>query len=77
MIISFKKWADWAKFVVLFVLLTYLVSILFHEITEWIEPTERYKEPSGRAIKVMQQQNLNVEPSSMKERLRFFYWYGE
>lgn len=77
MIISFKKWAERFKFFVLFLLLTYLASLLFHQISQWIEPTKQYKEPTGKALKVMQQQNAYDDMNSMKDRLRFFYWYGE
>jgi hypothetical protein len=76
MIFSVKKWIERIKFVLLFVLLTYLSSLVLHTITEWIEPAQRYKAPSGKALKVLQQEAYS-DPDSFQDRLRFFYWYGE
>lgn len=77
MIFSVRIWLERIKFVFLFLLFTYLISLCIHMINDWIEPAQRYKEPMGKAVKVVQQQELYSEPYTLKDRLRFFYWYGE
>jgi hypothetical protein len=46
-------------------------------VTQWIEPTQRYKEPAGRAVKVFQDQVSISDQGSMRDRLKLFYWLGE
>lgn len=75
MIISIRKGWRIIKFLVVFMLLTYVIFHLFSYISHWLEPTQKYKEPEGTAIKVFSQEDAGY--GTMKERLRFFYWYGE
>jgi hypothetical protein len=77
MIISFRKWIERAKFMFLFFLFTFILYHLFGFFSAWIEPAQRYKEPTGRAIKVFQQHEYFGDNVSMKDRLRLFFWYGE
>jgi hypothetical protein len=66
------------KFTIMFFVLTLAVYYLFQIVSGWVEPAERYKEPTGKAVKVFQNQNGYGEQStSLADRLFLFYWYGE
>jgi hypothetical protein len=66
------------KFTIMFFVLTLAVYYLFQIVSGWVEPAERYKEPTGKAVKVFQNQNSYGEQStSLADRLFLFYWYGE
>ncbi|WP_166239225.1 YqzK family protein [Paenibacillus turpanensis] len=78
MIISVSKWLERAKFLVLFLLFTILLYHAMDVISTWIEPKVRYEEPDGAAVKVFGYNgNENGGDSSMVDRLKLFYWYGE
>ncbi|MGN7380891.1 DUF4227 family protein [Paenibacillus sp. SAFN-117] len=77
MILSVRKWVQRFKFLITFIVLTYLMYLLLAVISEWIQPADRYKEPGGRAVKVFQPGRLAEEPDGMIDRLRMFYWYGQ
>lgn len=75
MIIVFRKWMERLKFALLFVALTCLLYYLLMWVSPWLEPSEKYKEPTGRAVKVFQEEALANE-GTFSQRLRFFYWFG-
>jgi len=77
MIFSLRKWIERAKFIVLFVILTYVLYQMLAVITAWMEPTHRYRQPTGSAVKVFSQQTDSMDAVDMAERLKLFYWYGE
>ncbi|GIP32308.1 DUF4227 family protein [Paenibacillus sp. J2TS4] len=77
MILSVRKWVQRFKFLVTFVILTYLMYLLLAVITEWIQPMDRYREPGGRAVKVFHPGDPATHPDGMIDRLRMFYWYGQ
>jgi hypothetical protein len=77
MIVSLRKWLQIGKFVVAFVIFAYVLFHLLQVMSVWIEPDYRYREPAGRAVKVFHDQVVDVESMNAKERLKFFYWYGE
>ncbi|MNI24211.1 hypothetical protein D3C73_778240 [compost metagenome] len=77
MIFIYRKWLSRIRFVLLFMLLTYL---LYHVILVWsdiIQPTDRYKTPAGKSVKAFHQHTVNIDKGSISDRLRLFYWYGE
>ncbi|WP_442601183.1 DUF4227 family protein [Paenibacillus sp. KN14-4R] len=76
MIFSIRKWIGRAKFIVMFVFLTYLLYHVMTIISGWIEPLDKYRHPSGNSVKVFQHRGVLQESDSMSERLRLFYWYG-
>ncbi len=76
MIVSLRKVMERGKFVILFIVLTFLLYHAFGIISAWIQPVERYREPKGRAVKVFQNGGFS-ENGSMADRLKLFYWYGE
>jgi hypothetical protein len=66
-----------AKYVAVFIVLTVLLFELFRLVGGWMAPMQRYREPEGKAVKVFSQDRLGNPQSSMLDRLRLFYWYGE
>jgi hypothetical protein len=77
MFFSYRKWRDRTRYFVLFMLLTYLLYHIMQIVTGWIQPTEKYKAPGGKAVKVFHHHASATESGSMSDRLRLFYWYGE
>lgn len=80
MIISLKKLAEWARFLTLFVILTMIFYLGIAMVTQWVQPSHRYGEPKGRAVKVFapsQPEDKGQGTMDLKERLKLFYWLGE
>ena len=77
MFIDFRKWWIRTKYIAVFIILTVALYELFRLIGGWIEPTGRYREPTGKAVKVFSQDESSMEPRTAAERLLFFYKYGE
>jgi hypothetical protein len=65
------------KFFMAFVIFAYVLFHLLQVVTAWIEPDYRYREPTGRAVKVFSDVGAREAEMSAKDRLKFFYWYGE
>ncbi len=76
MIISVRKWIERGKFVALFLFFTFVLYHFLQFMEEWMAPTYRYQAPSGKAAEVMAPE-LGAESASMKDRLFFYYWFGE
>ncbi|WP_312886646.1 DUF4227 family protein [Paenibacillus foliorum] len=77
MIFNIRRWMGRFKFVLVFCVFTYALYHMLIVITQWIEPTQRYKEPAGKAVKVFQNQVSISDQGSMRDRLKLFYWLGE
>lgn len=77
MIVRLNKWVDRAKFLLIFIVLTFVLYQLLSVLSVWMEPVQRYKQPSGGAVKVFQPEAGTMDARSMPDRLRLFYWYGE
>ncbi|NEW06159.1 YqzK family protein [Paenibacillus sp. SYP-B3998] len=79
MIFSYRKWLTRFRFIMLFMALTVVLYQGMVVLSSWIQPVHKYKTPSGKSVKVFQQhQHASVkDASSMSDRLRLFYWYGE
>ncbi|MBO9609251.1 MAG: DUF4227 family protein [Paenibacillaceae bacterium] len=78
MVVSVRKWVQRAKFIVLFVLFTYVLYQMLAAVSAWMQPDEsRYRTPSGKSVKVFQQEAEDDGKLTMGDRLRRFYWYGE
>ncbi|MFD0694912.1 DUF4227 family protein [Paenibacillus sp. GCM10027628] len=80
MIISYRKWLTRLRFIMLFMALTVILYQVMVVLTGWIQPMNKYKTPSGKSVKVFQQHQhtpFKESGSSMSDRLRLFYWYGE
>ncbi|MBP1988966.1 DUF4227 family protein [Paenibacillus eucommiae] len=77
MIFSYHKWMARLRFIVLFMVLTFMLYHLLLLMTQWTQPVEKYKTPGGRAEKVFHQRAYEPNSGTLADRLRFFYWYGE
>jgi hypothetical protein len=77
MIFYARKWLGRLRFALIFCVFTYAMYHMLIVVSQWIEPTQRYKEPSGSAVKVFQNQVSLSDQGTMRERLKLFYWMGE
>ncbi|MEW9699080.1 DUF4227 family protein [Paenibacillus sp. SI8] len=79
MVFSYRKWMTRLRFIFLFMALTVALYQVMVVLTGWIQPVNKYKMPSGKSVKVFEQhQHAAVgDASTMSDRLRLFYWYGE
>jgi hypothetical protein len=77
MIFSLRKFLERLKFIILFLVFTYVFSHVFGYVSAWLEPSHRFKAPSGKAVKVFDQGDFYGNENTMGDRLRFFYWFGE
>ncbi|MEI7024632.1 DUF4227 family protein [Paenibacillus sp. y28] len=77
MIFSVRKWWMRGKFVFMLLLLSFLLYHLFQFVSSWVEPMQRYKEPSGRAVKAFEPDGEPARPETVLDRLILFYWIGE
>lgn len=78
MIFSLRKLIERIKFMLIFIILTYFIYHLVGAVTSWIQPTDPYKQPIGRAVKVFNTtSDMNGNSVTARDRLAFFYWYGE
>jgi hypothetical protein len=77
MVFSLRKFKRRMKFLVQLLILTILFYYSWNLITRWIEPSERYHAPSGHSMKVFQQEVIQEQQQSIKDRLAMFYWMGE
>jgi hypothetical protein len=77
MIIPFRKWLRRARAVAFFLVLTWFLYHVFQWMSDRLVPDTRFGEPDGRAIKANAVQAVAGGEAGFRERLRFFYWYGE
>jgi Na+-transporting NADH:ubiquinone oxidoreductase subunit NqrC len=77
MILSLRKARQRLKFIVLFIVLTFVLYHMLSLLAVWLQPQQRYREPFGRAEKVFQHEAMEDQKISVKQRLLQFYWYGE
>lgn len=77
MIFSLRKVLERVKFIILFLIMTFLIYHLMNMVSGWIVPQYRYEEPSGRAIKAFELVDSTRDTLTFRDRLRLFYWYGE
>ncbi|PTX50881.1 uncharacterized protein DUF4227 [Melghirimyces profundicolus] len=80
MVFSLRRLAAWAKFLTMFVILTLIFYQVIAWISHWIQPTYRYGEPKGPAVKVFAphgETGTTGGLTDLTERLLLFYWLGE
>lgn len=77
MIFHVRKWMERLKFTLIFIVFTYALYHMLLMLTSWIEPAPKYREPSGKAVKVFQNHTTVTDQGSMSDRLKLFYWLGE
>jgi hypothetical protein len=73
----FDKWWGRLQFTLLFLALAVIVHGLFGWMHSWLQPTDPYKLPEGRAAKVFHSGGGSDPTASPGDRLRLFFWYGE
>lgn len=82
MVFSIRRFAYWLKFMMLFLLLSFLLYQLFSFCAPFFQPSE-WHEPGNGAMKVFAPVHDNQIPSDMslltriKERLLVYYFLGE
>ncbi|CAM3566304.1 YqzK family protein [Marinicrinis lubricantis] len=76
MIIHLGRWLERIKFIGMFVIMTYAFSYVYQWVTDWIDPTEKYKQPEGNAVKAFSVED-DMQSMNTVDRLKWFYWYGE
>lgn len=82
MVISLKQVIRWTKFILLFILCSFLLYQLIDWIIPWFDPDSWNRSPNDGAIKVLVNHNLPMERNvswaeQVKNRLLIFYWLGE
>lgn len=78
MILHLRRMWDWAKLFLLFVVFTLIGYMLIGLLAEWLKPSYRFEEPSGRAVKVFSFDEPYRHTSTNDwERLKLYYWTGE
>lgn len=77
MVVSVRRWVRRIFFVLLLSFFTITMYGGCRFIAVWIAPEDPYRVPQGQALKVFQHDDYQDNGSSIYERLRLFYWYGE
>jgi hypothetical protein len=81
LIISIRRFIEWSKFILLFILFTLLLYQLIAFISPYFRSNVLYREPIGGAVKVFLQQEPEYHKltswENMKNRLFIFYELGE
>lgn len=79
MILSVRRIFEAIRVIFIFVLVTFIFYSAFSYFSEVIKPSNPYRQPEGRAIKAMMQDNAVYANGADDywERLKFFYWFGE
>ncbi|MCS1350834.1 YqzK family protein [Mechercharimyces sp. CAU 1602] len=81
MIISLRRLGQWCKWLMWFLILCVLFFQVLHWFSEVKMPTHQYREPHGRAVKVMASYGEEGSASrhlyDIEQRWLLFYWIGE
>ncbi|TVY11537.1 DUF4227 family protein [Paenibacillus cremeus] len=79
MIFHLRKWTERFRFVLLFIAFTFVLYHGLMLVSRLLEPTPKYKEPAGHAVKVFQSDLSGIPDAflGMGERLKLFYRIGE
>lgn len=77
MIVSVPKTVRKLYFMIMFVALSYLLYYAMNWLGEWISPIENYGIPEGSAVRAFDHADLGDDGLDTRQRLRFYYWYGE
>ncbi|AMA73677.1 MULTISPECIES: DUF4227 family protein [Aneurinibacillus] len=78
MFIPYNRIAEMLRLLAIFVFCTFIFYCIISYLNDAIRPAQPYKEPQGKAVKVMNDvPSLKKTYQEMKQRLFAFYWYGE
>jgi hypothetical protein len=76
MVFSVRRAVRLTKLFLVFIVLTCLIYRLIAEGDVWFQQDRKYREPTGRAVKVFQQEALQEEQWTFVDRVKRFYLYG-
>jgi hypothetical protein len=77
MILSVRKWAGRALFIVIFCMLAFIAAGGYRFLADTLSPLQSYRVPQGNALKVFVHEPGPPDSGSMSDRLRWFFYYGE
>lgn len=79
MILHLRRMWDWAKLFGMFIAFTLIGYVLIGLLADWLQPSYRFEQPEGRAVKVFSAYKTDRHLSDMShwDRLKFYYWMGE
>ncbi|GEN33460.1 MULTISPECIES: DUF4227 family protein [Aneurinibacillus] len=78
MFIPYNRVMDAIRLLAIFIFCTFVFYTVITYVSDAIKPAEPYKEPQGKAMKVMKHTStFEGTYEEMKQRLFDFYWYGE
>lgn len=79
MYISFQRIFEGMRLILIFVVMTFIFFSVISFFSEAIKPSNPYRKPEGRALKVMKiDEHLYAsQQANFLDRLKFFYWFGE
>lgn len=79
MFISFQRMFEGVRLILIFIVATFIFFSVISYFSDVIKPSNPYRKPEGRAIKVIKiDQHLYASSeANFVDRLKFFYWYGE
>lgn len=77
MVIHMRKALDRIKFILMFLVLTFVLYQMLSVVNAWLEPSKRNQTPTGSAVKVFRHEAPSLDAPDIAERLKLFYWYGE
>lgn len=79
MFISFRRLFEGIRLLIIFAVTTFIFFSVISFFSDVIKPSNPYRKPEGRAVKVMKAED-HLYPATeigAVERLKLFYWYGE
>lgn len=79
LILHLRRLWDWTKLLLLFVVLTLISYMLIGVLTDWLKPSYRFQEPTGRAIKVFStgESGGRLYNGNDWERIKLYFQIGE
>lgn len=81
MVISLRKISRLLQMIILVCLFSFVLFKMFSAVNVWIQPTDKYRDPTGDALKVNSDlYNAQVDSvwlDNMLQRLKQFYYLGE
>lgn len=79
MFITIKRIIEWVFLFIMFLFITLFLYEIFILLDDLISPIDKYKEPNGKAIKVIDMYGTSGDTylNDFLHRLQIYYWIGE
>lgn len=78
MILSVRRMISLMKYIIAFIVLSVIFYYIISYMVTWVQPVDPYKEPMGRAVKVVKYEHTQfIKDWDWLDRLKLFYWFGE